>query len=59
LKFEDKLESEIEIIPFEGLMDMKLVGSNDPEFYTFSKEYDNVGLVVVAETHICVAENKT
>ena len=60
MKFEDKLESEIEIIPSEGLMDMKLLGSNDPEYWAFSKEYDNVGLVVdVAETHICVAENKT
>jgi hypothetical protein len=57
---EDRLESEIEIIPSEGLMDMKLVGSSDPEFSAFSKEYDNIGLVVAdPEMHICVAENKT
>jgi hypothetical protein len=41
-------------------MDMKLVGSSDPEFSAFSKEYDNIGLVVAdPEMHICVAENKT
>jgi hypothetical protein len=48
LKFEDKLESEIEIIPFEGLMVMKIVGFGDPELKAFSNEYDNVGLAIVA-----------
>ena len=47
MKFEDKLESEIEIVPFEGLMLMKLIGSTDPELKAFSKEYKNVGVEVV------------
>jgi hypothetical protein len=39
LKFEDKLESEIVIVPFEGLILMKLIGSSDPESKAFSKKY--------------------
>jgi hypothetical protein len=38
VKFDDELEAEIEIKPFEGLMLMKLKGFRDPEFKAFSKE---------------------
>ena len=55
VKFEDKLEAEIEMTPFEGLILMKLIGSVDPEFKAFSREYDKVGVAVAPERHTCVA----
>jgi hypothetical protein len=40
------LEFDIEIIPFIGLMLMKVIGFTDPKGKAFSKEYVNVGLAV-------------
>jgi hypothetical protein len=37
---------------------MELIGSSDPEFEAFSKEYDNIGLAA-PERHILVAEINT
>jgi hypothetical protein len=37
MKFEGKLEAEIEMVPFEGLMLMKLIGCSDPESKAFSR----------------------
>jgi hypothetical protein len=34
------------MVPFEGLMLMKLIELSDPQLMSFSKEYDKVGLVV-------------
>ena len=55
MKFEGKLEAEIEMTPFEGLILVKLIGSIDPELKAFSKEYDKVGVAVAPEIHTCVA----
>jgi hypothetical protein len=52
VKFEDELEAEIVMMPFEGLMLMKLIGLRDPEFKAFSKEYDMT--VEVPGMHTCV-----
>jgi hypothetical protein len=46
VKFEGKLDAEIEMTPFKGLILMKLIGSIDPELKAFSKEYDKVGVAV-------------
>jgi hypothetical protein len=37
VKFEDELESEIEIVPLEGLILMKLIASSEPESRHFPK----------------------
>jgi hypothetical protein len=38
---------------------MKLIGSTDPEFNAFSKEYINAGVEVIEGIHTWVAENNT
>jgi hypothetical protein len=50
VKFEDKLEAAIEMIPLVESMLIKLKGLSDPKFKSLSKEYDNVGLGV-SERH--------
>ena len=44
VKFEDKLEAEIEMSPFVESILIKLKGLSDPKFKFLSKEYIKVGL---------------
>ena len=56
MKFEDELDVVIEMVPFIGLMLIKLKGSREPESKALSKENDKAELlVVVPRRHTCVA----
>jgi hypothetical protein len=53
VKFEDKLVELNDIAPFKGLMLMKLIELNDPEFKPFSIEYDKVVLLTPGRRSCC------
>ena len=57
VKFEETLEPLNDMVPFEGLMLMKLIESSDPKLESFSREYDKLG-VVVAGRHTWVVKRK-